>query len=326
MTCRTLLNEGESCSGKRHQTADLGTTPGRSKIDDEVWGPDSRARKIRQATRAGAGGATIGGIFEGCDLGGGVSSCDVSGEAILGAIAVVIAMAVLAVVAVVLWWIIKAIASVVRNAMDRPKPHGALLEPPKVKRVVAGRGVVKSGTPVMTPWKAGSTFAYAMELYEDRVFGGGAMLRDAWAAGFDVTLDDGRTLRIPEGRVRILGKREKVSTDTSRVDAFLREIDTERTDGDRSIFPYDHARAVTIDPGDHVEVLGDVDITSGEGSSGYRSNAGMLVPIGVPVLRVHKATTAAEPATRVRVDGGAAAEEPDEEEAGEADAGRAAGR
>jgi hypothetical protein len=154
-----------------------------------------------------------------------------------------------------------------------------------------------------------------MELYEKRVFGGGAMLRDACTAGFEVMLDDGRILKIPAGRVRILGKRERVDTDSAKIEDFVQSIDPERDQAPRPRFPYDFARAVTIDPGDRVEILGDVEIAADATStSGYRANAAFVTPMGVPVLRVRKAAKAApEGHVRIAADPTAATSSADEQ-------------
>ena len=160
-------------------------------------------------------------------------------------------------------------------------------------------GTVKTGTPIATPWRAGNCLAYAFELHEKRIFGGGAMLRDAQTAGFEITLDDGRVLRVPKGRVRILGDRKGEDVEKDRMTSFREEVDPRHgREDERVLFPFDHARALTIMPGDRVEVLGQVETSAG-GSSGYRENAAVLTPVGVPVLRVRRGET--DPEKRVRI-------------------------
>jgi hypothetical protein len=106
-------------------------------------------------------------------------------------------------------------------------------------------------------------------------------------AGFDVTLDDGRRVRVPPGRVTVVGKLPAADIDRARVDAFLGDVDA--GGAALPLFPYDHARALALNEGDRVDVLGDLE-TSADGSQGhgYRASAGLLVPVGVPVLRVRR--------------------------------------
>jgi hypothetical protein len=68
----------------------------------------------------------------------------------------------------------------------------------------------------------------------------------------------------------------------------------------RDLFPFDHVRAVTIAPGYRVEVLGEVGIAADARATGYRESAGVVVPIGTPILRVHKAQGDVSE-TRIRV-------------------------
>jgi hypothetical protein len=292
--CRTLLADGETCGGKRgHLAAALDVPAERARLDDEVWGPDSRARKLRQAAKVGASGGLFGGLFQGC------SACDAlqglegcanladAGEGIVAVLLFVVAAAVFAVVAAVLAWLIMGLVRWVRTRMDKPKPHGALRKPPKATGRANGAGTIAGGARVALPWKSGECLAYAFELHTKTAFGGGALLRDAMTAGFDVTLDDGRVVRIPPGRVTIVGKREDVAVDRECVDRFLGDIDPKHAE--RTLFPYDFARAVAIGPGDRVDVLGELERTAdGTQGHGYRASAGLLMPVGVPVLRIKR--------------------------------------
>jgi hypothetical protein len=211
--------------------------------------------------------------------------------------------------------------------MDKPKPHGALLRPPKVARKVHGVGTVKKGEPVETPWKPGTCLAYAMELHKKELFGGGAMLRDAATAGFEVALDDGRVMRVPAGRIRLLGRLTKEEVDMERM---LDQVDLtgHATRDGREYFPHDHALGLTLQPGDRVEVLGQVELGADTAQAGgYRANAGVLVPVGVPVLRV-QGGAAPDPHVRIADDhaSGAAASEEEEEVAADEEEPTKAGR
>lgn len=286
LACRTVLAEGEACPGGRaHQTVSLAQPAGRLRLDDEVWGPDSRARQTRQAAKAGAGGAGIGGFFEGCS-GCDVGAADLGGEAFLAVLAVVVAAGI----AILAFFAIRALVHWIREKLERPKPHGAFARAPRAPSpVVAASGVVRGGTPMALPWAAGSVFGYAMLLYEARTFGGGAMLRDAATAGFEVDLDDGRVLRVPAGRIQVVGPLPRVHAERTRLEGVLGQI-APGAPGAPELFPFDRVKGQTIGPGDRIELLGEVQHAADASSSGgYRAHAGVLSPVGVPVLRVVRA-------------------------------------
>lgn len=317
--CRTLLAEGQTCGAKRNHTAvSLGVAAERSRLDDEVWGPDSRARQLRRAAKAGAGGGFFGSLLDGC------SGCDVGlegcgdlaggGAEVIGAI---IGFIVFAVIAAAVVWLVSKLVQWIREKMDRPKPHGALQKPPRPGGRWFGAGTITGESRIATPWKEGECAAYALELLARDPFAGGALLRDASSAGFDITLDDGRRVRIPKGPIRIVStKLEEDDVDKKRVDEYLRDVDPGADSAaDRSLFPYDHARAVTLSSGARVDLYGELEMTSNPDAQGYRASAGMLVPVGIPILRVRRAV---EDAMRVRVaddGGGTASAAPAEAEA-----------
>lgn len=312
--CRTLLDGAESCNAKGHVSVSLTEKNERPLLEDEVWGPDSRARMLRQAAKAGAGSGFGGGLMQGCDLldcGSGFDACNAgsAGEGLVAALMVVVVAIIAALLGALLFFLIRWIVRVLREKLRKPKPHGALFEPPRVaRRAVTARGVVRAGGPIPLPWADASALGYAMELYEEKVFGGGAMLRDARVSDLEIALDDGRTLRIPKGRVRVLGKRQKAGSgapavDKDRTKEFLRSLDPRAPliEG-RDLFPFDHVRALTIEPGDRIEVLGDVEVAADGRAAAYRENAGILHPIGLPILRVHKRYTTTDE-VRIRVEG-----------------------
>lgn len=297
LACRSVFDETGSCPGHGpHRTVSLREESGRRALGDEIWGPDSRARKARQAARAGASGAGIG-FLEGC------SGCDAGfgGDLFSEILLVVAVIAIAAGLAVVLYRAIRALSFWIREKLHRPKPHGALSKAPRpASQVLAGRGTVRSGTPIALPWSAGSAFAYAMELYDARPFGGGAMLREAVCADLEVQLDDGRTLRLPAGVMRVLGRLPRVEGDRTRLEGHLGGL----VPGEESdhLFPFDYARALTLGPGDRVEVFGELTHDREGVAGGYRAGASTLIPVGVPVLRVVSGTEARLPTPPSRDD------------------------
>lgn len=291
LTCRTLYDHGEDCRGKNHRTVSLVAREGRAALLDEVWGPDSRARAMRKAAKAGVGGGAAGAL----DWCGGCTPFDAcegigAGGEIGGLIGALILVVVGAIVGVLLFVVVRAIVRFVREKLRRPLPHGALQAAPKLtKGAPSASGVVRGGQPLEAPWKDGeSVYAWAMELHEARVLGGGAMLRDARTAGFSLELVDGRSLRVPAGRVRVVSPLTRVDADLAKLEGMVRDIDRARGDAP-SVFPFELARAVTIEEGDRVEVLGELVPDPDAQGGGYRSNAGGFIPAGVPYLRVEKA-------------------------------------
>lgn len=291
LTCRTLFDANEQCRGKKHRTVSILSQEGRGALREEVWGPDSRARAMRQAAKAGAGGGAVGGFLDGCGGCNGFDACDIptSGGDLIGGLIVLVAIVIGAIIGILLFWIIRAIVRWAREKLRKPQPHGALQAAPTLKKGIASMGgVVRGGSLLDTPWREGSAYAYALELHHQRLLGGGAMLRDARTAGFRVTLPDGRTLRVPKGRIRILDPLSRVESESKKLEAMVAEIDRARGEGE-TVFPFDFARAITIEEGDRVEVLGDVVPDPEAQAGGYRENAGGVIPAGVPYLRVVKA-------------------------------------
>lgn len=288
--CRTLYGEREKCpGGGSHETVSLFDADGRALLEDEVWGPDSRAREMRRLARAGAGGATLGGFADGCSASGcevleACSSAGDIGGAIVSLFGIVLAAIVVGILTMVLYWLVKTIVNAIRDALDKPKPHGALLPPPKIPaRAAKARGVVRRAKTLDLPWREGRACAYLLELHEKRVFGGGAMLRDAEAAGFEIDLDDGRVVRVPPGRIRLFGKTTREDVDEKRLGAHLSEIESDT----RKLFPHDFARTIVLAEGDRVEVLGPLETSADPvAGGGYRASAGVFAPAGVPMLRV----------------------------------------
>ncbi len=305
-----MLADGQTCGSKRgHEVVELGDEAQRRRLDDEVWGPDSRARQLRRAAKAGASGGAFGSILQGCggcDALSGIEGCGElagAGEGIIAVLFAVVAFILFAVVAAALVWLVSKLVAYIREKLDRPKPHGALRTPPRAGGRSYGAGTIEQSPRALiaTPWKKGECAAYALELLVRAPFGGGALLRDASCAGFDITLDDGRRVRIPKGRIRVVSTRlEEDDVDRKRVDDYLRELDPHGDPtSEHSLFPYDHARALALSPGARVDVLGELEPTAdATDAHGYRASAGLLVPVGIPVLRVRRAV---EDAVRVRV-------------------------
>lgn len=288
--CRTLLGPNEACDGgPKHKIAALSTKEGRAALLKEVWGPPSARRRARQLAKAGGGGLGLGGLLDGC------GSCgDCGGVALDGEFLAVIGVVLIAVVAVVaLYWLIVKIIEWVRAYQNRPKPHGALLRPASVGRKIGPSGVVVAGMPMLAPASGQQCVAWCLDLRSKRFLGADLMLHDAETVGFDVKLDDGTIARIPRGRIRLEGPKKRLSrSDADRVDAFVESISPVDDPEDEGLapFPYDVVDELVVRPGDRIRLFGEF---SREGdanaSADYRAASAILVPQGVPAIKVEKA-------------------------------------
>jgi hypothetical protein len=295
LDCRTALVDGEACdAGRKHRVVSLAKDDGRKKLVDEVWGPANVRRQIKRAARAGSGGATFGGMFDGCGSAD-CSGCDVpSGGG--DVIAFILVAIVGAIVMVIVGWLILALVRYIRDKLDRPKPFGALARTPALRgRGVAGKVVAAARAD--SPASDDPCVAFALEYRCRRVISGAVMLHDAATRGFDVVTKDGRKVRVPAGRIRLDGVFARVGSNArARAAAHLETIDPSRDpnlvsveDGTTDPFPFDDVVQAVVRPGDEVEVLGELaPIADPDASTGsaYRESAGMLVPVGVAYVRV----------------------------------------
>jgi hypothetical protein len=278
--CRSVLADGETCAPK-HRVADLATNKGRESLLDEVWGPPTFRRQFKRLAKAGGGGATAGGIANGCD-GGGCTGCDASGLGLGEAAAAILFVIAAALIAVVVVWLLYKGIRLLRDYLNRPKPHGAVAPPP-LARGGALAGVVEGDRERSdTPASDDASVGYALEYSASRVVGGAVMLIDSATRGFDVKLDDGRRVRVAPGTIRLVadrhalggGERELAASHLDAIDpARTRVLDAENPTTDA--FPYDTVRESLLRVGDRVEVTCGVesmpDPDAAEG--GYRGAA-----------------------------------------------------
>lgn len=289
--CRTLLGPNEACDGgQKHRVVELGNRAGRLTLLNEVWGPPSVRRRVKQLAKAGGGGLGIGSIFEGC--GGGCDGC--GGVSLDGEVLMVIGVILIVAVAVVaLVWLIMKIIEWVRAYQNRPKPHGGVVRPASLGRKAGPSGTVV-GTPAMlAPASSTECVAWALDLRSKRFFVTDLMLRDAETAGFDIKLDDGTTARIPMGRVRIEGPHKRIDRDdATNVELFVQTLAPNDDPQDEGLdpFPYDVVEETVVKPGDRVRIFGDFQREADPKAAGsYREANVILVPKDVPALRIEPA-------------------------------------
>jgi hypothetical protein len=263
LQCRTALAVGEPCDvSSNHRVVSLAEPSERARALDAVWGPP-HLRAGKAAAVSGSGGAA-GGLFEGCgacgDLGGG------GGE--IGGIIVMIL--IVAIAAIAIWWITTRIVHAVRNHRARVRPQGAIALPVPRQRV---EGKVTAGE------------AWGIELTHGDALGSKVTLRDGGTPGFQLTLDDGKVIHVPAGRVRLDGEGAKVDGQAAarRADPEYREHD------DHAVIPWERAEEVRVAVGDRVELLGPLDQRPDPDAlaGGYRDAApSILVPAGIARLRI----------------------------------------
>ena len=286
LDCRSVVASDNRCpGGPKHRVVNLASN-GRSKLVDEVWGPPSWRRERRRLARAGGGGAAAGGVG---DIASGCGGCDfpsVGGDLgeILGAIVVILAVAL---VAILLVWAIGKLVAYIRAKRSEVQPSGALLPPVRRPTERSVRGVVLASPTSGRSLASGELcVGWAAELSATRWFTRHVMLRDGASFGFDVRLDDGKIARIPAGALRLhRGGREESIEDVTR---YLGSIDPEyRLDGDEPAIPHEEAATIEIRVGDRVEIFGEVHPTPDpEAAPTYRGMAAMiLAPNDVPLIR-----------------------------------------
>ncbi len=278
LECRTALGAETVCDGgKSHRVVPIHTAPGRSALFDEVWGPSSLRRKARAAAKAGGAGAVADGCGDlaGCD---GCSGIGDAGE--IGAVIVTLLAAVI--VAVLIWWIAVKIIEYVRKRRAQLKPKGALIGAPRPS------GAARFGTVVSTLGRDGIAAA-SLELVQTRLASNAVMLRYASTAGLEIALDDGTTVRVPAGRLRLEGTRSSVE-DPAIAQAVIDElVGPPLTDDDGfALVPFDVAQRVTLVVGDRVALYGPIEYAMDAGGSSsqpaFRGASRVLVPVGTPSL------------------------------------------
>lgn len=277
MECRTALAPGERCDAHpKALTLDLADPAQRTRALDVVWGPPHL--RARRAAQVGAAGGTAGGLFEGCSLGscGDCAGVDFSGEALVA----ILVIAAAAIVAVLLYFLIKRIVYAIRAHNARVKPTGSRWQPPRRPLM---RGTIQHVTATKAPLSGTECAAWSIVVTEGRSTGGPIMLRDGGTAGFTLALEDGRTVAIPAGRIRVTGRGE----DESIGESYLASIDPSHTGGDATpVIPVDDAREVRLAAGDKVLVFGGLgERFDTNVPTGYRDAPPTIVVVeGVPVL------------------------------------------
>jgi hypothetical protein len=111
------------------------------------------------------------------------------------------------------------------------------------------------------------------------------MLRDAVTLGFEVELDSGDRVRVPPGACVIEMPDRYVST--AGLDRYRLELDPQRVRvDDLEPFPCDRVAHVTLEAGQRVEVVCELDrVAPGDGGMYRRAPRSVLAPRGIVRLR-----------------------------------------
>ena len=259
----------------------------------EIWGPPSARRRAKQLAKAGGGGLGLGTLLQSCD---GCSGCDfggLSGEA--GAVVLVIVIA--AIVFVLLYFVTKKIIEYVRRRQNRLRPHGALRRAlPMIRR--GPSGLVLEGQSLNAPASGASCLAWGIELRCARFLGGDVMLRDGRTAGFELRLDDGSLVRVPKGRVRLVGGFVQQRPEGESWRRYLDGLDpSPPADEPYPPFPHDAALEARLGSGQRVQIVSPLERASADEAQagGYRvAPKAVLEPSGIPILALRPGAVEAE--------------------------------
>lgn len=287
LVCRVALAPGEPCDfDPKHPTAPLTEGAGRERALAAVWGPPSARAQARRLTRAGASGGIAGGAAE--VLGHGCGGCgELAGAGELGAvIGVILAIVAVALSAVIVVWLIGRAVTAWQRRKHRLLPMGAPRGLP-MRGATWVEGVVEGRAPMPSWTGEEDCLAWGVEVLADAHRGGAVLLRDGRTTALTLRLDDGRVVRVPEGRARVWsagelpeGARESVKGDALR--GLLGGL-AEGEDEYEVVIPAERAESVMIGPGDRVR-LGGALVPAGAGDGGYREGAQELLATGVPRL------------------------------------------
>ncbi len=224
---------------------------------------------VKQAAKAGATGGGVGGVAS--------SSCDIGGGMDLDGLLVLV---VLAAVVGVVWFGGKLIADAIRRRKHRLLANAAAQKLLPSGFSTGRIGTIVEGLMLPTPIDNTPGVAYAITLTQR----GRTMLYDGATLGFEVLLADNSRVVIPAGTCMI------DLVDAAKLDATSYLLLTDRLRNAVEDFdPFIHDRCVgrTLAIGDEVEVLGRLVEKASGGGGGYReARETVLVPVGVPALRV----------------------------------------
>jgi hypothetical protein len=245
----------------------------------EVWGPPSRQRRLREIVRRGAAGSGVGAALNALD-------CGLTGGDSLGA-------AILAIVIAGLLFI--AIGYLVDKVRDRRRrrsvvrPYGAVTRPALPSRENALLGMA-TGTTRPSPLHDEPCLAFSIVLRATghRTTRSDVMWQDAYTAGFRIQRDDSAMVHIPAGRIRIIeSPSAKHRAAREKAAAYLPAGLGVDVDGELSELPFDRASEEIVRPNQRIAILSRVELREDPDHppASLRAPANLAwVAVGVPVL------------------------------------------
>jgi hypothetical protein len=235
LDCRTLLDGEEPCDVAAHRVASLRTFAGRERLLVEVWGgSETRRAEMERARHDGRKHLWVG----------------------VGALGLPLLLHAH------LWWAIGVVVSLsclidaaLRQKVWRPgarlSPHGAAQRPAAIGGGSALRGVAVGVPELRAPASGRPCLAYALSLQRRR----SVMLMAARTGPLTIQLEDGGTVEVPAGRLRMAGADEMVVGASGLLRRFLLAIDPLRAQAvDLDPFPIGQVREAILVEGDRVEI------------------------------------------------------------------------
>lgn len=174
---------------------------------------------------------------------------------------------------------------------DRSRYSSAIIAHRPVAPAASPRpATITSGATVRAPITGAEGVAYLVRVEQSA--GGPLRLWCAHSAGFDATLDDGTTVRIPPGPLALepAAARAPRRLSNDLVSAWLTTIGADVEWSGRGPWSRDAwtGYELTLHPGDRVELTCDLDLIPDPRPRGdaYREQRSLLTPRGVPTIRV----------------------------------------
>ena len=266
--CRVLVERDCACEeSTRHPIARLDSESGQQALADEIWRTPRFALFLTPESRALLAITLIAVVLLVAFTAGPLATT------ILGMVTVLFGVpAILG--------IRTRMTTTAGKKLPRGNPARVLL-PPGHGRKQPLHGWIRTGVTCTAPFTGRRCAGYAIALRCDEYIGGETMLMHAAVVEMEVELDDGRTLVIPAGRVRLEFPSLDRVLDHTPVHAFLARIDPDLGHPAATI-PFDHAWEGILLPGHQVAVMGEVV----EAPLSYRESGQKRLLRGIPHVRV----------------------------------------
>lgn len=267
LRCRSLLTDSGGCECGSTDVVEL-ANGGRAALIDRVWG---RLDHRDVVNRPAAAMMLVGGMTLGFSL------------LALNGFGIVVGVGSLMSGGLV------RLAEVGKAEEDhrvRGSPLPAAAPPPLLPAARVFGGQVVTDEVCCAPMSLRYCVAYAAELRDDRARD--TFLRDAVTIGFTLEANDGRTVVVPPGPVKLSGGRSRRILLEEQIRAYLSSCDPAWRPDRYDPFPYATAFEAVVCQGDTVELHNPLEpVHEPSPEADYRHSAtGRLKPVGTPMLHV----------------------------------------